>query len=508
MKLFGADKKTIKSAVQEAVQQISSDHELRLKEIRDSSFRRGFDAARVNRLTASFQTQLLTLDQMLKLDLKNLKGRSRNLSVNNDYAKSFIRLLKNNVVGPSGFKLQNKAKDPSGKLDEAANDIIEENWAEWGKKENASVSGRISWLTHCYLFIASIAIDGEYLARRIKGWNNPFGYAIQPLETDLLDITLNKTLGNGNEIRMGIEFDKWDRPLRYYLRKRKSMDSYYVNDYEVIPASEIIHAFIYERAFQSRGVVPMASAMIAMHNIHAAEEAEMYAVRGEASKMGFLEQAPDSEGYPGDVKDYEGNIVQHVEPGEIELLPKGITFKAYDPTHPNGNFAIFKKEALKSMASGIGAAYHSFANDLENVNYSSIRQGALDERDSYKVLQSFMIEEFCNVVFSDVLEMSLLTQKIKLPFSKFSKFNNPMFYGRRWGWVDPLKDVSSAEKEISLRLKSRTEIIAESGRDFREVVDQIAEEEAYAKSKGVSLAVIDATIISPEDDENAKKTNN
>jgi capsid protein len=57
-------------------------------------------------------------------------------------------------------------------------------------------------------------------------------------------------------------------------------------------------------------------------------------------------------------------------------------------------------------------------------------------------------------------------------------------------------------------LKSRTEIIAESGRDFREVVDQIAEEEAYAKSKGVSLAVIDSIIAPMEDDSNAKKTDN
>lgn len=471
-----------------------------------SGFRRGFDAARQNRLTASFQTQLYTLDQLLKLDLKTLKARSRTLSVNNDYARRFVILLKNNVVGPSGFQLQNQAKDLSGKTDSVANTKIEENWADWGKKQNASVSGRQSFLDLCLLWIASIGIDGEFLARRVRGFNNPWKYALQPLETDLLDITLNKTLGNGNEIRMGIEFDQWDRPLRYYLRKRKSIDSYYGNDWEVFPASDILHSYLQERPFQSRGVPPLCAAMIAMHNMGAAEEAEIISVRGEAAKMGFLEQAPDSEPYQGNEKDDQGNIIDTLEPGTVELLPRGITFHEYNPTHPNGNYAAFKKEALKSMVSGLWMSYHSFANDLERVNYSSIRQGSLDERDSYKVLQSLMISEFCEPVFTDVLEMSLLTQKIQLPFTKFEKFNKPVFYGRRWGWVDPLKDISAAEKEINLRLKSRTEIIAETGRDFRAVVDQIAEEEEYARSKGVTLQQIDSKITLPTEEEDAAET--
>lgn len=494
MKLFGGKEKQTKLDEQSAY---------------TSGFKRGFDAARVNRLTASFQSQLFTLDQLLKMDLKTLKARSRTLSVNNDYARRFIILLKNNVVGPNGFQLQSKASDLSGKPDTVANKKIEENWAEWGKKQNASVSGRLSFTGLCLLWIASIGIDGEFLARRVKGFDNPWGYAIQPLETDLLDITLNKMLSNGNEIRMGIEFNQWDKPLRYYLRKRKGIDSYYGNDHDVFQASDIIHSFLQERPFQSRGIPPLCAAMIAMHNMGAAEEAEILSVRGEAAKMGFLEQDADSDPYTGSgEKDDQGNIIETLEPGSIELLPKGIRFKEYNPTHPNGNYAAFKKEALKSMVSGLWMSYHSFANDLESVNYSSLRQGALDERDSYKVLQSLMISEFCEPVFSDLLEMSLLTQKVQLPFSKIDKFNKPVFYGRRWGWVDPLKDISAAEKEINLRLKSRTEIIAESGRDFRVVVDQIAEEEAYALSKGVTLQQIDSKLTIPEDDSNAKKTDN
>jgi len=505
MKLFGGKNELIKTAVQQAVEQTSREYDSKIQGALSAGYKRGFDAARINRLTASFTSEVFTMDQILRMDLKTLKGRARNLRLNNDYARQFIKLLKINVVGPNGVTLQNKAKDTSGKLDDTANKLIEENFAEWSKKENASVTGKLNFKDLCNLFITTFAVDGEVLFRRVRGFKNQFNYAIHPLETDRLDVDLNKKFSNGNEIRMGIEFDKWDKPLKYYLKNKEYINTYQSGSHEIVNADEIIHAFIPETATQSRGVPPMCSAMISMHNLHAAEEAEIFASRAEASKMGFYTRPENVDSKFEGEKDDGGNLIQTAEPGILEILPEGWDFKTYDPTHPNGNFATFKKECLRSMAAGLGPAYHSLASDLEGVNYSSGRIGSLDERDFYRILQSFMIEEFCNVVFSDLLDMSLLNQKIKLPYTKFDKFNKPVFYARSWDWVDPSKDANAAETAIRNRLKSRTEIAAERGKDIRDIFEQIASEEKLAKDMGISLEVIDVKLNQGKEDPNAGK---
>ena len=86
--------------------------------------KRNYDAARVDRLSNSFLSPITTGDVELLTSLAILRARSRELERNNDYAKKFLSMCKVNVVGESGFILQNKARDANGKLDKRANDII------------------------------------------------------------------------------------------------------------------------------------------------------------------------------------------------------------------------------------------------------------------------------------------------------------------------------------------------------------------------------------------------
>ena len=61
---------------------------------------------------------------------------------------------------------------------------------------------------------------------------------------------------------------------------------------------------------------------------------------------------------------------------------------------------------------------------------------------------------------------ALLTGQIpNLPFSKFDKFNSPIFRGRRWKWVDPLKDITATIMAINNGLSSWTEEINAGGGD-------------------------------------------
>lgn len=462
---------------------------------RGNTLRRSYSMAKIDRLSADFLAPVTTADVELKSALPVMRARSRELERNNDYAKKFLHMCKVSVVGNSGFVLQNKARDANGKLDRIANDLIEREWALWGKKGNCTVDGGLSWLAEQQLFIRTVARDGEFLCRKIRGFKNPWIFALQNLETDLLDESYNVARGpNQNRITMGIEYDAWDRPVAYHLRTKHPGDSFLASGstktYQRVPAAEIIHCFIQDRSTQGRGAPWMHTAARRLNQVGEYEYAEVVAARIGASKMGFYEKKDDvmPMGSLGDTEDETGQPIAEAEAGIFETLPAGYKFTSFLPDHPTAQFGMFIKASLRGVASGLGVSYNSLANDLEGVNFSSMRSGALEERDGWKVIQQWMIDDFITQVFESWLEMLLLTPRTNLPYAKFEKFNAPVFRGRTFDWVDPAKDIKAEMNMVKSGWKTNRQVISERmNMDLEDVYEQLAEEKRLAESYGLTF---------------------
>jgi len=196
--------------------------------------------------------------------------------------------------------------------------------------------------------------------------------------------------------------------------------------------------------------------------------------------------SPDGSGYVGADDDF-GNKVMEADPGTFEQLPSGMDVKLFDPKHPNSSFADFEKSILRGIASGLDISYATLANDLENVNFSSIRHGSLEDRDSWKVLQNWVIEHFCNKVFSSWLLTSITAGKLKLPISDFDKYNKPVWRPRGWAWVDPLKENHANDIAIRQKTRTRSQVAADQGNDIEEIFQQMVFEEELAKKYGLNL---------------------
>lgn len=451
--------------------------------------RRSYDIAKIDRLTGTFLAPVTTGDTELRMALATARARARELERNNDYARKFLGMCEINVVGRNGITLQNKAHDPNGKLDRVANNTIEWEWYRWGKKGNCTVDGRLSWLGLQKLFIRTVARDGEFLARKIRGFNNSWRFALQILEADVLNEQLNADAANGkNKIRMGIEYDAWDRPVAYHLRKKHPGESIMSTEYIRVPAEEIIHCYMPQRSTQGRGVPWMHTAARRLNQIGEYEYAEVIAARLGASKMGFFEKSdPAGLGqYVGDEKDSAGNPISNAEPGIFETLPAGYKFSSFLPEHPTAQYAAFIKGSLRGVSSGLGVSYNSLANDLEGVNYSSMRVGALDERDNWKQIQQWMIEVFMDQVFEAWLEMLLLTSRTNLPYAKFEKFNAPDWRGRTFDWVDPEKDIAAELACVKAKWKTERQVVLERfNMDLEDLYEQIAEDEKLKEKYGI-----------------------
>lgn len=452
--------------------------------------RRSFEAASVNRLTMDWGTTPFSADWDIRYTLRQLRARSRELASNNEYARKFIKMCVSNVIGPDGIMLRSTMKDKSGRPDKGNNQAVTDAWAEWGKRENCTVTGLMSWAELQRQVIETVARDGEIFLRIVRNFPNDFGFALQALEAEYMDVNLNRP---GDNIRMAIEYDDWRKPVAYWVMASNIYDyqpPMHALKYIRYPASDVIHVYWQERAEQGRGVPWMTSAMINMQMLKGYKESELVSARVSAAKMGFLEPGDKGaeDAYTGDDQDTAGNTIIELEPGMIEQLPRGYKFSSFDPQHPTTQFDDFVKSCLRGISCGFLVSYNSLANDLEHVNYSSIRQGVIDERDMWRILQALMIEALCQRAFKSWLPMAAARGKIRIPMSKLDD-SAIKWRPRGWDWVDPLKDQQAMVMAINTGLRSRKDILAEQGEDFYELMDEIADEQKYIKDKGVVINV-------------------
>ncbi len=454
--------------------------------------KRGYTAARIDRLSADWLSPQTSSDAELAAALPTLRGRSRELERNNEYAQGYFGLLENNVLGANGVALEMKVSDPSGTTDGLANNAIKAAWKEWSGREYCTMSGESCWREVEGLALRSTARDGGVIVREIKGAPSKFGYAIDVIEIDLLDINYNMALPNGGDIRFGIERNQWKRPVAFHLLAYHPGDNHIpmVGRQRIrVPAEEIIHLFWRERASQSIGAPWTACVMQAIEMLGKYSEAELVAAR-EAACKGFAIEQTTPEGYDGE-QDSIGNPVQETSPGMGLILPPGQKYIPIDPTHPNSAFGDFVKSKLRGVSAGLRVNYNSLANDLESVNYSSMRAGKLEETEEYMGVQNWLIEALHSRVFKSWLEMALIHGAIKmpngsaLPLAKMAKFHAPNWKPRRWPWVDPKKDIEAAILAVNNGYKSRRQVIAEMGGDIETVDSEQAQDDALAEANGL-----------------------
>jgi len=449
---------------------------------------RAYNGAKTGNAVADWGTNNTSANKEIREGIRPLRARARDLERNNDYVRRFLASMENNVLGSAGVKLQAKATDLSGKFDNVANAKVEQAWRDWGKAANCTTTGQHSWLDVQKMVLRSVARDGAVLVRKVPNWDNPFRFAIQVVEIDHLDTEYNARLKNGNTVRMGVEIDKWERPVAYHLLTNHQGDDYLGNptQRERVPAKEILQPFIAERPHQVTGTPWMASAMYRLNMLSGYEEAEVTAARVAACKMGFYTKSESGEGYQGEV-DAAGNMITNAEAGSFEELPVGVDFKSFDPQHPSTAYGPFIKSCLRGIAAGLNVSYNSLANDLEGVNYSSIRAGLIEEREQWKTVQNWFIDHVVDPIFREWLEYSLLSNAIDLPAAKMDKFAKVEWRPRRWQWVDPLKDTQANVLAVQNGFKSRRAIIAEAGADVEDVFADIAADGELASGKGIAF---------------------
>lgn len=465
---------------------------------------RGYTAAAKDRLYSSWLGTSNSADTEIYAALETLRARGRDLAQNNGYARRFLSMCKTNIVGHTGVRLQCKAYAPNGvDLDKKANAAIEARWKLFCRMENCCVSGDLSMIDLKKLIVETVMRDGEVLIRRYKPFPlNAFRYALQPIEADQLDHTMNCTMANGNRVVMGVEKDRWGRRVAYHILSAHPGESltadYHRRERERIPASEILHLFVPERVNQTRGVSWLAPSAARAKMLDAYEEAEVVAARVSASKMGILtrpEGSEDDDEFANELEDGEGQKPVEesydADPGTLWTAPDGYDMKMFDPTHPNAAFGEFMKGGLRGIASGWDCSYVMLANNLEGVNLSSIRHGEVAERDKWRILQTWLVEHFCTPIQEEWLLWDLLTGGNGLDPADFARLNAPCWRPRGWQFVDIDKESKAVTRDVGNHTRSIWDVAAQRGDDLEEIFEGNARAVELAAEYGLKLHIFD-----------------
>lgn len=453
--------------------------------------RRSLQAGMTDRLTSSWTVSDQTINMSLLKTLKASRARSRDFVVNNEYGRKFIALVRANIVGHAGFSLKFDCRE-NGKPDPQDSARIARAFARWSRRGQCDVTGQLSFTALQRLAITMIARDGEVLIRKVTGkGRGVHRFQLQVIAGHLLPEDLNRDLAGGNRIRMGVELNREDKPVAYWILVTSGTADMYGAEgqrYQRVPADEMYHVFLREDAGQWRGFPWAATALRGARHLDQFEEAALVAANIGASKMGFYQQKDPDAGSPVATTDEDGSVIESdpmefrtsVEPGTFDVVPDGYEFREFDPAYPNDVFDPFVRAVLRKQATGLLVSYHSLSGDLTDVNFSSIRQGTLDDREQWKLLQGFLIEDLLELIVADWLVFALMyDDEVKLlPAAKFDKFNAPVFTGRRWDWVDPSSDVSANEMAVALGIRSRTRIIRDAGEDPEQVWAELEAEKA------------------------------
>jgi lambda family phage portal protein len=473
--------------------------------------KRSFPAAATNRLTNDWRGTGISIDSLLQQDLAVLRTRARDLQEGDPIFQRYLWMFKNNVLGDSGMALKNKAIDPprmvekklvNGPLDALANKIIEDHWWEWGKRENCTVAKNLTWKQVCDLALETSGTDGETLVRMVVGAeaDNPYNFALQLIETDRIDTAKTQKMDNGNVVKMGVEKRPSGEIVAYWIIDADPTDNLGVysggHTSRRYDAKDFVHLKMLRRIGQTRGWPIAAAVMLQLKMLDGYKEAVLVGARGGACNMAFLTKTPEAggAGYSGPNADGGGKYMD-AEPGLIQELPQGMDVKVVDWNQPNGQFDPFVKACMRTAACGLGVSYPSLSSDYESVNFSSGRMARIEESEMWKALQCWFGDDFCTPIFSRWLETGLLAgalyaelaggQRITLPASKFKKFNQPCWHGRRWPWVDPQKEVAAKILELRSGLTSRTRILAELNIDRDELDEEIRQDNEAAEAKGL-----------------------
>lgn len=486
--------------------------------------RSAFKSAETNRLNSHWQAWSGDLNTWLRTQLPTLRNRSRSLVANNPHASSALGVLTNYVIGTgmmpqaSVRKMVKKTVNGEDRLEavemDAWNDYADDLFSEWAQNVDLSCTpdNPGNWYDLQAMAMRRWFEDGEAFirTRAVKAWPTvPF--ACEFLMPEWLDEGVTRNDETGNDIVMGIEIDKYARPVAYHFKSATGDGVTLASPKTIrVPANEILHIFIRHQPRQLRGIPPMVAVMERFFNLDEYAEFELISAKIAACFGAFITSPPgdsgtvvSSDGKTTQVKDAEGNVMTTLEPGLIGKLPDGYGVTFAQPQKPGTTFGMFTEYHQRSVGAGIefGLSYEALTRDTSKSNFAGGRLSQLMDFQTFRTLQTIMANKLIRPIRRRWLESAINSGALSAP-GYFLPTPGPEFWQRcdvltsGWPWgINPLQEVNASRSSMRAGITTLADEAAYLGRNWKAQLRLKAKIDREAKRLGI---VIDSDAGSDE----------
>lgn len=449
--------------------------------------KRNYDAGQNNRLNSGWRSifnQSGVATDAASRDI--VRARARDLERNSDVMGGMLAALERNVV-KDGINLQAKTTN------ETLNEKIELLWTEWMKARNCDVAGEMSFPQMLRAVVRRKYVDGGIvLVKTYTGGRIPL--QLQMLEVDELDTSWTRPKKEGNTVVAGIEVDANRRPTGYWIRKylpdgTQQLESQYIE------AQRVIFYKYKNRPTQVREISPMANMITRVRDIDSYMEAVGVKERVAACLAVFVTKSTPTQGSLGrgtrptdPSSGYQG---KSITPGMIEELAPGENISTVTPPSQGGSAAEYVRLVQRMAGAGLGISYESASRDMSQVNYSSARQGLIEDEGTYAMEQEQLVSHVLDEVYSEFIISAVLSGALSMPnfWEKKGEYLRHIWIMPGRKWIDPVKEANANKVALATGQQTLAQIVGAQGRDWREHIDEMATIQKYAQEKGVELGI-------------------
>ncbi|RYF52820.1 MAG: phage portal protein [Comamonadaceae bacterium] len=413
-----------------------------------------------------------------------LRAHARYLERNHDLSRGALRVLVNNVVGPTGIGIEPQPRRMDGTIHTEYAAALREAHRDWQRKPE--VTKKYRWPMAQRLMAYTWLRDGEAFAQELIGpvpylkHGTRVPYSLELFEPDFVPLDYDD-LSKG--IRQGIQSNAWGEATGYLVYKGDPRDAMVMRgagDLKTVPAERMLHLATLDRLHQQRGVSEFASVVTRTEDLKDLEESERIAAKVAASLTAYVKRS-EPNGYEGNgpavEADAEGNPIprdMRMQPGMIiDSLQVGEEIGVIDSNRPNPNLVAWRAGQLRAYAAGIGASYSSISRDY-NGTYSAQRQELVEQWVHYAVLADEFVGMLVQPSWETFVMVSHLSGVVPIPPDvKPGTEDDALYVGQSMPWINPVHEAAAWEKLVQAGFASEVEVIRRRGGNPRDVLEQV-----------------------------------
>ncbi|MEK6684437.1 MAG: phage portal protein [Nitrospirota bacterium] len=431
---------------------------------------RGYRAAKAGAAGAPWSNSSRSADGEILIDLPTMRNRSRELVRDDSLGSGIINTFAVNWVG-AGMMAQANTGDPD------KNNRLEAVWRD--RRNTLSPADDLTHGESQRLIARKVLEDGEVLRKAVFSADEPVWF--ETIEADRLATPIGRT--SDPRIRSGVERDDAGRPVAYWILDAPPNDVFLGGSPAGFKSTRFSAEFVRHLKFtdrpgQTRGV-PMCHAILQdLRDLDLLLLASLKRTQIAACMAGFIRSDVAIEDMAEVTAQKYGYVLdQPIEPGMLFRLYPGENIETLIPNFPTPELGPFVIMIARRIGAALGVTWQVILKDFSQSTYSSARTDLLETRQTYRILQTWLIEKDLNWEWSTVMADARLRGDRRLADVLDDELGMVRWIPPGWQWVDPEKEAAAAEIELRIGTMTLRDLCAQKGTDWEEVQDQRLQEE-------------------------------